>query len=403
MSRIPNLASERGAVFVQTAIAAVVLLGFGTFVVDYGVLWVARHQAQNAADAGALAGALARAYDDFFDNVGDSNGATDLNATVVAATNLVFGVPATPVVPPLDLSCPPEVGASGHCVTVEVYRNGEFLSARLPTWFGPVLGITSQGVKATATARVVIPNATDCLRPWAIPDQWTEGHAGPDFQKYGPGGTPLGTQDVYDPPSPSGPGTGLRFATSNTVPNDFGLSVSRTPYTDFRTDLIERGWVVPLEPPSSTYADSLAGCNGRQVTVGDQIPIRDSGALLSSDFDGLYSQDPSASWNAISRTIDASCAPRSCAPPRPFSPRLVAIAVFDVDVFQRRRAMDDWSACDPPGVPCVSVVNIVGFFIDDAAGSGGHLTSYPGLVPLPAEFPKLTAESSFLKAITLVR
>ncbi len=52
--RIPNLATERGAVLIHTAIAALVLVGFGTFVVDYGVFWVARHQAQNAADAGRM-------------------------------------------------------------------------------------------------------------------------------------------------------------------------------------------------------------------------------------------------------------------------------------------------------------------------------------------------------------
>ena len=35
-----------------------------TFVVDHGILWVSRGQAQNAADAGALSGAIARAYDE---------------------------------------------------------------------------------------------------------------------------------------------------------------------------------------------------------------------------------------------------------------------------------------------------------------------------------------------------
>jgi uncharacterized membrane protein len=40
------------------------LTALTAFVVDYGVLWVARRQAQNAADAGALAGATALAFDD---------------------------------------------------------------------------------------------------------------------------------------------------------------------------------------------------------------------------------------------------------------------------------------------------------------------------------------------------
>ena len=58
---------ERGAVLVQVAIAILVLTALATFVVDHGVLWVSRGQAQNAADAGALSGAIARAYDELTD------------------------------------------------------------------------------------------------------------------------------------------------------------------------------------------------------------------------------------------------------------------------------------------------------------------------------------------------
>ena len=50
--------SERGAVLVHVAFAFLALLAFTTFVVDWGVFWLARRQAQNAADAGALAAAM---------------------------------------------------------------------------------------------------------------------------------------------------------------------------------------------------------------------------------------------------------------------------------------------------------------------------------------------------------
>ena len=56
--------SERGTVLIQVAIAIMALTAFTAFVLDYGVLWVSRNQAQNAADAGALAGAIARTYDE---------------------------------------------------------------------------------------------------------------------------------------------------------------------------------------------------------------------------------------------------------------------------------------------------------------------------------------------------
>src|SRR5437762_12197199 len=55
---------ERGAILIQVAISILSLTAFSAFVVDYGVFWVARNQAQTAADAGALAGAVALAYDE---------------------------------------------------------------------------------------------------------------------------------------------------------------------------------------------------------------------------------------------------------------------------------------------------------------------------------------------------
>ena len=50
-----TLRSEQGAVFVQVGISIFVLMAFNVFVLDYGVMWVSRRQAQNAADAAALA------------------------------------------------------------------------------------------------------------------------------------------------------------------------------------------------------------------------------------------------------------------------------------------------------------------------------------------------------------
>ena len=58
-----NTSSQRGAVLIHVAIALLGLLAFTAFVVDYGVMWVGRGQAQTAADAGALSGAIALAFE----------------------------------------------------------------------------------------------------------------------------------------------------------------------------------------------------------------------------------------------------------------------------------------------------------------------------------------------------
>ena len=398
-----HVSSERGAILINTVLTLVVWFGVTTFVVDYGAMWVSRHQAQNAADAGALAGALARAYDDF-DNPPDPLGATFQYATAVANANPVWGVTSPPVI---TFPCPPEVLAPQRCVRADVYRNGQNGSAPLPLWFGRVLGLTNQGVRATASAQVMIANGTDCLRPWAIPDAWVSGAApGADFRKYANGsGALIPFGDDYTPPDTTTTGSGFRFATSNLAHNDLGVSLPLTfavaPTTN--ADPIVAGWVLPLEPAAG-YVASVGACNNEATEIGDQISV--SATLpTAADFGGLYAADSTATWDAASDSVHNSCAP-TCAP---FSPRLVAIAVFDTEVFQYRRIMG-WNSCPPGrtctpcpgGAPCATIVNIVGLFIDnDVTGLRGTLASYPGLVPSTA--PKLSADSSFLKAITLVR
>src|SRR5262245_10245387 len=78
--------NERGAVLVQTAIAMIGLIAFNGLVVDYGVLWLARRQAQSAADAGAMAGAIQLAFFDF-----DDTAAAKTKAISAAEQNWVWG------------------------------------------------------------------------------------------------------------------------------------------------------------------------------------------------------------------------------------------------------------------------------------------------------------------------
>ena len=50
-----TLRTERGAIIIQVAVALLGLTLLSAFVIDNGVRWASRGQAQNAADAGALA------------------------------------------------------------------------------------------------------------------------------------------------------------------------------------------------------------------------------------------------------------------------------------------------------------------------------------------------------------
>src|SRR5690348_9029141 len=70
--------SERGAIALHVLIGMLALIGFLAFTADYGVMWVGRREAQNAADAGALAGAVAMSL--------DADGWTDRTPTGPART-----------------------------------------------------------------------------------------------------------------------------------------------------------------------------------------------------------------------------------------------------------------------------------------------------------------------------
>jgi len=160
--------SDRGAILIHVAVGLVGLFLFTGFVVDYGTFWVARGQAQNAADGGALAGAVARLYDDTT-NPPASTTTGKVPESVYAS---MAGSPVWGVAPPqntvnISYTCPD--GVTTTCVAVDVYRDGTNNSSTLPTFFLRLININSQGTKAHAVAWAVAANGTGCLRPWFLP------------------------------------------------------------------------------------------------------------------------------------------------------------------------------------------------------------------------------------------
>ena len=163
--------NERGGVLIQVAVALLALLALSSFVFDYGVMWASRGQAQNSADAGALAGAISLA----FDSGTDQDGAR-AKAIALARRNQVWT--QAPDITNADVTFPPcPPGAPGlpdTCIKVDVFRNQRAGGSPLPVFFSRLVGITNQGVRATATAQIITGDTTDCLKPWAILDRWDE-------------------------------------------------------------------------------------------------------------------------------------------------------------------------------------------------------------------------------------
>jgi len=411
----PSRHSERGAILLHVAIAMVVLIGYLTFVVDYGVFWVGRRQAQNSADAGALAGAIAMAF--------DANGWTDRTPTgpartaaqqmalanwtwgqapsVIMATDVYFtGLPA-------DM-CPADANGNTPCIRVDVYRN-QARGNPLPAIFGAAVGLASQGVRATATARVAIADASECLKPWAIPDKWQDDHdvtpqidtiwtADDTFEtgvQQGSSWVPLAPPDVYIPPSPSGPGTGFTVAAdlgTQVILKAGGPQTSLSPGVFFPVRL-------PIYGGTSTggddYRANISGCNGLPVGIGDTLES-ENGNMIGPTAQGiadLIALDPSASWDPVADAVVNSCAQAS-PPCAASSPRIVAIPVFDAAVYESTKRQ---------GLPVFTIVNILGFFLDNLQGNDvvGYLTTAPGLTR-GATAP-IDPQSAFLAQIQLIR
>jgi Flp pilus assembly protein TadG len=429
----PRTNGQRGSALIQVAVAMLALLAICSFVFDYGVMWVSRGQAQTAADAGALSGAISLAYGSPTDFAG-----ARLRAINVEQQNAVWGAP--PSVTDADVTfpaCPPGApGLPDTCVKVNVFRNQARANA-LPTYFGRAANVLNQGVRATATAQIATGDTTDCLRPWAVVDRWNEfGPEGPTpgplstYDKYsnGQGNNPPQENDVYIPPSASGPGTGF------SLPRDIGarfavkIGASGSP--------ISSGWFRTIDLPradttllgNNTVQSNILTCNGLPSSFAGpttvcptDIPNNwadtaywaargcyrvQTGATVGSTrntVQDLMARDSGASWVNGQGIVGSSFDPPSR------SPRVVPIGVMDIDSYM---------AANPTGQNGVlRMVNIFGFFIEgigDIDRNTGQII-FPSnngqavigrIMTLPSTAvgnSSLPNSASFLRTILLVR
>ena len=401
--------NERGAVLVHVAVVLVGLIAFTAFAYDYGVMFVSRREAQNAADAGALAGAISYSYS----SPNDQNVARQ-SAVAGARSNAVWG--QTPDIQTTDVTfpaCPPGApGVADTCVRADVFRTNYQRGGGfpLPTFFAQLVGVNEQGVRATATAQLLTGSGTaDCIKPVAIPDKWDEYNPAPGgtwyptstFDRYDPQtGAVLPSADVYRPAvqgSPGDPGSGF------TLPADLGVEVVLK-YGN-GNDAVDPGWYDPvvLDPNwpncvgGDCYREAWAGCTGVAVNPGDTLTVEPGGKVgpTNQGVDDLIALDPTATWDPVAKAPSGGCmADGTCTR----SPRWIAIPLYDPDQYAYERAtISAWGRN-----VSVHITKILGFWLDQRVGNEihGHLLYYPTVSLTGNPIP---GPSSFARNIILVR
>jgi Flp pilus assembly protein TadG len=381
--------SELGAVLVHVGLAMFVLLGFTVFVLDYGVFWLGRRQAQNAADAGALAGAIALAFDSY----GDRSVSGPAHQAAVQSVTYIDPVSSKPINPvfgelagvhvdqaenPVDWTTsatpPPQTctDAQGSCVHVDVFRDGTAGSNPLPTFFANLWGVTEQNVRATATAQIRSANASDCLKPWMVPDKSeTTTYSMAD----------LGT---------------LLILRDQTGPGQYQ-----------QADYNRSGGDVPCGGAcgySYAITHCVAGPSDGAFKLEDDITNKPGRTNGKQDAIDVFNEDPAATWNPVTKGVENSCAQtHSCMCITPecangmggrVSPRLLAVTTFKPSDLA---AMGGGSGSAP-------LNNIIGFFllmpgvgdpshpnnaecVADDKNVCGYLTTIPGELRLGGGVP----------------
>ncbi len=404
MFTFQRIRSSRGAMLVHVGIVMIALMAFTALVYDYGVLYVSRRQAQNAADAAALAAAISLSFVDITDQALAQN-----SAVAAAQRNQIWGLAPNILTTDVTIpACPPGApGVAGTCVRADVFRTNYQRGAGspLPTFFANLVGVTEQGVRATATAQMLAGSGTsECVKPWGIPDKWLEIQSpawdpADTFDRYIQNGNNAGQllaqPDVYTAPSASSSGTGF------SLPTDYGLQI--TLKSGNPQQAIAPGWFFPVvidpsQPPGGArYRDAIEGCAAVPINPGDTLTV-EPGSMIGPTRQGvnaLIAQDLGASWNTsanggLGAPVGGCMSASTCGR----SPRLVAIPVFDVDAYDSGRAS---------GRVDIIVTQVLGFWIEGMQGNDviGYLMNYPTTAITGA--PLGGGASAFANTVILVR
>ena len=363
--------------FVFVGLGFMAFLSATTLAIDVGMFMTARSQAQNAADAGALAGAVALVYNNFTDR---SAGSPAVQGAINAArANPVVAQPVS--IGPADVTFPNDPAGQPTRVQTQVFRTTE-RSNPVPTLMGGFFGVRTVDITATATAEASPANAETCVKPFMIPDKWTERQTpawdpGDTFDMYDNKGELIANPDVYvpaDQPGYTGYDADRDKGMLLTIRAGTGNNISPTMYYS---------WKMPGDIGGDFYRNNIATCNTAVVHWHDLI-TQEPGNMVgptNQGIDDLIARDPGAYWDTGCNCVKGSG--------YGVSPRVVPIPLYDPVYYATGKA--NGRNAD------FKVANWLGFFVVGRSGNNvsGRITPVSGVFdgnagPAPAGvFPKV--------------
>jgi hypothetical protein len=303
----------------------------------------------------------------------------------------------------------PPCGTNKGCVRVDIMRglpgrpeNGTAVrGAELPTFFGKIVGVSSQAVRATATAQTANGNSIRCLLPFAVIDRWADNYDENKDTTYFPNDGANGidgwTQnDMFQPEALGHDDLYVAPYNNNTAHTGWRVGV------DYGRQLILKsgspgtyssGWANEVDLPDSTgsqdYKWNIEHCNPEGIGIATEpqtcsaldwahgcISVKtgvSQGPTSQGigDFTkGVVGQDPAVYWNPSitgvgpnglsGAVVNASGAVSMS------TPRIRPIAIIDINNYISQ-------GCS--GTTCIAkVANIIGFFVEgmcnDVAAAG---------------------------------
>jgi hypothetical protein len=333
---------ERGMSFVFVGLGLIAFMAASTLAIDVGMFMTARTQAQASADAAALAGATALVYNDW-NNRTASGPAVQSALSTAQKNDVMLGAVS---VQPTDVTFPLDPYGQANEVRVNVFRTAE-RSNPVNTLIGPLFGIRTVDIAATATAQAAPAEGMTCVKPFIIPDKWQEHNipANTTFDRYDNHGNVIPNADTYDP--------ALGYGAANRG----DLLVLRAHQGNNISPSMYYSWKMPGDIGGNFYEENIATCNTSVIDrgyVANQEPGSMEGPTISG-LQRLLDQDPGAYWDPSAAGGKGDYVSTK----RP-SPRVFPIPLYNPDEYQ--------NGMQTGRNATLVVSNWLGFFLEDITG-----------------------------------